>query len=78
MQAVSKAEGDVLEAQKRLLQLEQQKQELDTQLQDTQKELLEGKQRTDQLVEEIKHRIEARTVTACPSLLMQQTNVTSR
>lgn len=76
MQAVSKAEGDVLEAQKRLLQLEQQKQELDTQLQDTQKELLEGKQRTDQLVEEIKHRIEARTVTACPGLLLQQTCVT--
>ena len=51
-----------MEAQQRLMQLEQQKQELDKQLQDTQKELLEGKQRTDKLVDEIKRRIEARTV----------------
>lgn len=61
-QAVSKAESDVSEAQKRLIQLEEQKQELDKQLQETQKELLEGKQKTDKLVEEIKHRIEARTM----------------
>ena len=62
VQAVSKAEGDVSEAQKRLLELEQQKEELDKQLQQTQKALLDGKQRTDKLLEEIRSRIEARTV----------------
>lgn len=59
---MSKAEGDVSEAQKRLLELEQQKEELDKQLQQTQKAVLDGKQRTDKLLEEIRSRIEARTV----------------
>ena len=43
-QAVSKAEGDVSEAQKRLLELERQKEELDKQLQQTQKAVLDGKE----------------------------------
>lgn len=62
MQAVSKAESQVSEAQQRLMQLEQDKAELDKQLRKTQEAVLAGKQRVEQLREEVRKRTEARTV----------------
>ena len=62
MQAVSIAEAQVTEAQQRLMQLEQDKAELDTQLRKTQEAVLTGKQRVEKLREEVRRRTEARTV----------------
>ena len=62
MQAVSKAELQVSEAQQRLMQLEQDKADLDKQLRKTQEAVLAGKQRIEQLREEVRKRTEARTV----------------
>lgn len=62
MQAVSKAESQVTEAQQRLMQLEQDKAELDKQLRKTQEAVLAGKQRVEKLREEVQRRTEARTV----------------
>ena len=50
------------EAQARLLQLEQDKAELDTQLRKTQEAVLSGKQRVEMLRIEVQRRTEARTV----------------
>lgn len=75
MQAVSIAEAQVTEAQQRLMQLEQDKAELDTQLRKTQEAVLTGKQRVENLRQEVRRRTEARTVkvpsfaTRCFSLL---------
>ena len=62
MQAVSQAEAGVSEAQKRLMQLEQQKEDLEKQLRQTQEAVLAGKQRIEKLREEVQRRTEARTV----------------
>ena len=62
VQAVSKAESQVSEAQQRLMQLEQDKAELDKQLRKTQEAVLAGKQRVETLREEVQRRTEARTV----------------
>lgn len=61
-QAVSKAESQVSEAQQRLMQLEEDKAELDKQLRKTQEAVLAGKQRVEKLREEVQRRTEARTV----------------
>ncbi|KAL3134870.1 hypothetical protein ABBQ32_007836 [Trebouxia sp. C0010 RCD-2024] len=61
-QAVSIAEAQVTEAQQRLMQLEQDKAELDTQLRKTQEAVLTGKQRVENLREEVRRRTEARTL----------------
>lgn len=66
MQAVSIAEAQVTEAQQRLMQLEQDKAELDTQLRKTQEAVLTGKQRVENLREEVWRRTEARTVKVPP------------
>ncbi len=62
LQAVSKAEAGVTEAEKRLMQLQKDKEELDRQLQQTQKAVLAGKQKVEKFREEIQRRTEARTV----------------
>lgn len=62
MQAVSIAEAQVTQAQQRLIQLEQDKAELDMQLRKTQEAVLTGKQRVETLREEVRRRTEARTV----------------
>ena len=64
LQAVSKAELQVTDAQQRLMQLEQDKAELDTQLRQTQEAVLAGKQRVEKLTEEVQRRTEARTVSS--------------
>lgn len=64
LQAVSKAELQVTDAQQRLMQLEQDKAELDTQLRQTQEAVLAGKQRVEKLREEVQRRTEARTVSS--------------
>ncbi len=66
LQAVSKAEAGVTEAEKRLMQLQKDKEELDRQLQQTQKAVLAGKQKVEKLREEIQRRTEARTVSTAP------------
>lgn len=66
LQAVSKAEAGVTEAEKRLMQLQSDKEELDRQLQQTQKAVLAGKQKVEKLREEIQRRTEARTVSTAP------------
>ena len=65
MQAVSKAEAGVTEAQQRLLKLEEDKAELDKQLRQTQEAVLAGKRRVEQLREEVQRRTQARTVRQC-------------
>lgn len=62
LQAVAKAEAGVTEAEKRLMQLQKDKEELDRQLQQTQKAVLAGKQKVEKFREEIQRRTEARTV----------------
>ena len=69
MQAVSKAESQVSEAQQRLMRLEQDKAELDKQLRKTQEAVLTGKQRVEQLRDEVRKRTEARTVMPSCSML---------
>ena len=76
MQAVSQAEASVSEAQKRLVQLEQQKEELDKQLRQTQEAVLAGKQRIEKLRQEVQRRTEARTVRPAISLLLCTCNTT--
>lgn len=66
LQAVSKAEAGVTEAEKRLMQLQKDKEELDRQLQQTQKAVLAGKQKVEKFREEIQRRTEARTVRTAP------------
>ena len=66
LQAVSKAETGVTEAEKRLMQLQKDKEELDRQLQQTQKAVLAGKEKVEKLREEIQRRTEARTVSVAP------------
>ena len=70
MQAVSGAELQVTEAQQRLMQLEQDKAELDKQLRQTQEAVLAGKQRVEKLREEVQRRTEARTVSASAELTL--------
>ncbi len=76
LQAVSKAEAGVTEAEKRLMQLQKDKEELGRQLQQTQKAVLAGKQKVEKLREEIQRRTEARTVStasvrSCPMIAAQ-------
>ena len=59
---MNKAESHVTEAQQRLIQLEQDKAELDKQLRETQDAVLAGKRKVEGLRTEVQRRTEARTV----------------